>query len=348
MVSSAAKSMDELIHLLIQRISRAHAKKKLVELLKRVKDQRQVRMRTTGSAEELENALQGAVVDGHIDIAEIKALVDEIEETGAQHVFLFKLTADGRAAVTSAALGRHFPAPPQNVTPGFYADLPRTTCVFIGNRDNQLIVKEVYTGTFWELDEDASEDTPRRKTRVTVLRERRAVNLLRILPDGNVEVRIDRLKGANDSALALAGFEQFKQRLSAVVNFETHLEPVAIRAAFPDIVAAQNETFMLTDRATDASASQGFASRRDSPQRGTDIRQHPNYRLQGNRYVRDSVNIYWKINGRDEDLVYTIVSAVDIGDDPAAAVEYTKVYFSAKVSPAELDYVIARIRHFAA
>jgi len=250
--------------------------------------------------------------------------------------------------LTSGALGGHFQAPPHNVTPGFYADLPRTTCVFIGNRDNQLIVKEVYTGTFWELDEDASEDTPRRKTRVTVLRERRAVNLLRILNNGDVEVRIDRLKGSNDSALALAGLEQFKQRLAPVVNFETHFEPVAIRAGFPAIVAAEDETFMLTDRATDASANQSFSSRRDAPARGTDVRRHPNHRLKGNNYVRDSVNIYWKIDGSDEDLVYTIISAIDIGDDPADTVEYTKVYFSAKGSPAELDYVIARIRHFAA
>jgi hypothetical protein len=302
----------------------------------------------TGSVEELENALQGAVVDGHIDTAEIKALVDEIEETGGQHVFLFKLTPAGRAALTSATLGGQFHAPPQTVTPGFYADLPRTTCVFIGDRPNQLIVKEVYTGSFWEPDEEESVDTPKKKTRVTVLRERRAVNILRILNNGDVEIRIDRLKGANDTSLALEGLEQFKQRLAAVVDFDAHLEPVAIRAAFPAIVAAENETVMLTDRATDASASQGFSSRRDSPTRGTDVRRHPNYRLKGNNYVRDSVNIYWKIDGSDKDLVYTIVSAVDIGDDPAAPVEYTKVYFSAKVSPAELDYVITRIRHFAA
>jgi hypothetical protein len=309
-------------------------------------------MRTTGSVEELENALQGAVVDGLIETAEIKALVDEIEETGGQHVFLFKFTVAGRAALTSAVLSERFSAPPNNVTPGFYADRPRTTCVFIGNRPNQLVVKEVYTGEFWEIDEDASEDTPTRKTRVTVLRERRAVNLLRILSSGDVEVRIDRLRGANDSALAMAGLAQFKDRLSPTVDFDTHFEPVAVRAAFPAMVAAEDETVMLTDRATDASASQGFASRRDSPVRGTDIRKHPNYRLRGNQYVRDSLHIYWKIDGREEDPAYTIISAIDVdehdSDDAAAAVEYTKVYFSAKLSPAELDYVIARIRHFAA
>ena len=57
----------------------------------------------------------------------------------------------------------------------------------------------------------------------------------------------------------MAGLARFKDRLAPNVDFDTHFEPVAVRAAFPAMVAAEDETVMLTDRATDASASQGLA-----------------------------------------------------------------------------------------
>lgn len=206
----------------------------------------------------------------------------------------------------------------------------------------------MYTGSFWELDEDESEDSPTRRVRVTVLRQRRAVNLLRIVPaTGDVELRIDRLKGTNDKTIALEGLEEFTNRLASVLTLNEHLEPLEIRSRFPMIVAAEDETFMLADYAADASARQLFASRREGGPRGTatDIRRHPNYRLRGNEYVRDAVHVYWKIRDAGDRMIFSIISSIPLDD--ADGVEYTKVYFSARVEPEDLNYVLARVRHFA-
>jgi hypothetical protein len=336
----------ELVPQLVERISQARGKRKLVELLRSVKQAHDLKIRTTGTTEQLEEALTEVVLDHHLSLDAVRTLVDEIEENGTQHIFLFRLTDAGQAALTARRLANAFAAPSANVTAGFYGETPRRHAVFIGDRPGQLIVKEVHTGSFWELDEDASEDGPTRRVRVTVLRQRRAINMLRIMPEsGDVEIRIDRLRGANDKKIALAGLDQFVTRLG-VLNLEQHLQPVDIRPAFPAIVGAEDETFMLTDHARDASARQIISSRREGPRRATDIRQHPNYRLKGNQYLRDALHIYWKIDGDDDRMVFSILSAIK-PDGAGGDLEYTKVYISAKVEPGDLDYVIARIRQFA-
>lgn len=338
----------ELVPELVKRISQARGKRKLMDLLRVVKERHGLRIRTTGSAEELEQALTGVVLDRHLSLDEVRSLVDEIEENGAQHIFLFKLTDAGRRALTSQRLLAAFGTPPATVTAGFYGDTPRRQTVFVGDRPGVLVVKDVHTGSYWELDEDASEDAPKRKVRVTVLRERRAVNLLRIEPQtGKVEIRIDRLKGSNDQNIALDGFDDFTTRLANVLNLEEHLTPVDVRTAFPAMVAAEDETFMLTDHASDASSRQAITSRRERASRATDIRKHPNHRMKGNQYVRDSLHIYWNIDRDEDNRLFTIVSAVKPKED-VPDLEYAKVYVSARVEPGELAYVLARVRSFTA
>ncbi len=337
----------ELVPQLVDRISKARGKRKLVDLLRSVKEAHDLRIRTTGTLEDLEAALTGVVLDEHLSLDSLRAVVDEVEENGAQHIFLFKLTDAGREALTPRRLANAFPAPPANLTQGFYGETPRRHTVFIGDRPGQVIVKEVHTGSYWELDEDESEDGPTRRVRVTVLRQRRAVNMLRIFPaTGDAEIRIDRLKGSNDTKIALEGLDDFTTRLAAVLDMQGHLTPVDVRPSFPTMVAAEGETFMLTDHASDASARQIISSRREGPTRATDIRKHPNYQLKGNGYVRDALHIYWKVAGADDRLVFSIISAVQ-PDDTDDDTEYAKVYVSAKVEPGDLDYVIARIRQFA-
>src|SRR2546430_16434450 len=198
---------------------------------------------------------------------------------------------------------------------------------------------------FWEPErgDPAYEDTDTRKVRVTVLRRRRAVNLLRIdRAAGEVEVRLDRLKGHNDQALALEALTDFQARLAAIVDFDTDFEPVHTRSAFAAIVDAEDETCMSVDYASDVSARQLFASRREPGAQRQDIRQHPNYHLKGDEYSRDSLHVYWRMPDDADNKIFTIISAPTIEER-----EHTKVYFSAKVAAAGLGHVLGRDRHLA-
>jgi len=156
------------------------------------------------------------------------------------------------------------------------------------------------------------------------------------------EIRIDRVRTRDDGKLAEKALTDFLATLAPVLDPAAHLVPVAIRPGFGRIVAARDETFMATDLAADSSARQMLTSRREG-QSGQDIRLHKNWHLDGDQYVRDSVNVYWAL-GNEKPDVHTIIRAVKTETSP---VEYAKVYVPAHVPEADLKYVISRIRHFA-
>src|SRR5207245_1114720 len=87
-------------------------------------------MRSTGTLEELQTAVAGAVIDGHITTAMIRNLTDEVEENGAQHIFLYALTAEGRQQLTSHHFQQRLDAPPHNATAAFYGEQPNNRIVF--------------------------------------------------------------------------------------------------------------------------------------------------------------------------------------------------------------------------
>src|SRR5438067_1313889 len=95
---------------------------------------------------ELQRAVPGGlnrvVVMGHISEQEVRALVDEVEENGAQHIFLYRLTDAGRRNLTADKLAAAFHAPPTRLSARYYGDEPPRQQYFL-NRDGILFVKQV-------------------------------------------------------------------------------------------------------------------------------------------------------------------------------------------------------------
>ena len=334
----------DLLPSLVRRIAAARGKHKLEGLLRETRDRLGLgrAIRVTGNLAQLGNSVQGAIVDGHISVQTIRDLVDEVEETGGQHIFLYRLTPSGRGNLTVERLAGAFDAPPQGVTSHYYGDEPQRQTNFLV-RDGKLFVKQVYTAEYWETNEDESERGATRRVTVQELRRRRAVNLLFVDPlAGEAEIRIDRVHG-NDHGLALTELERFEQTLASVSDVTEDLQPIAIRANFRALVQDRVNTYMAVDRAQDQSVAQTISSRRQGTN-GTDVRDHPRYGMDGEDYIRDSASIYWQLDA--EQRVYTFVSAVDVEVDDEV-VEHTKVYVSAKVTPEELAHVLGRIRQFA-
>ena len=334
----------DLLPSLVRRIAAARGKHKLEGLLRETRDRLGLgrAIRVTGSLAELGNSVQGAIVDGHISVQTIRDLVDEVEETGGQHIFLYRLTPSGRGNLTDERLAGAFHAPPQGVTSHYYGDEPQRQTNFLV-RVGKLIVKQVYTAEYWETNEDESERGATRRVTVQELRRRRAVNLLVVDPlAGEAEIRIDRVHG-NYHDLMLTELERFEQTLASVSDVTEDLQPLAIRANFRALVQDRDNTYMAVDRAQDPSVAQTISSRRQGTN-GTDVRDHPRYGMDGEDYVRNSASIYWLLDA--ERRVYTLISAVDFEVDDEV-VEHTKVYVSAKVTPEELAHVLGRIRQFA-
>ncbi len=332
----------DLLPALIRRISAARGKQKLEALLRETRDRLHLgrAIRVTGNLPELENSVQGAIIDGHISEQQVRDLVDEVEETGGQHIFLHTLTDSGRRRLTENRLSQAFNAPPQHVTAHYYGDEPVRQTYFL-TRHDKLVVKQLYTAEYWERNEEESQRGATRRVFVEELQRRRAVNLLVVDPArGEAETRIDRVTGTINNNMVLEELERFEHTLSAAVDVVADLGPV--RLDFLALVQHRDGTFMAVDRAQDPSVAQLISSRRHGMD-GTDVRDHPKW-MSGNEYVRDSMAIHWILD--DERSVYTLISAVEFDVD-GETVEHTKVYVSAKVTPEELQYVLGRIRQFA-
>ena len=266
-LSSGAMANGDLLPSLVRHIAAARGKHKLEGLLRETRDRLGLgrAIRVTGSLAELGNSVQGAIVDGHIAVQTIRDLVDEVEETGGQHIFLYRLTPSGRGNLTDERLAGAFQAPPQGVTLDYYGDEPQRQTNFLV-RVGKLIVKQVYTAEYWETNEDESERGATRRVTVQELRRRRAVNLLVVDPLADeAEIRIDRVHG-NYHDLMLAELGRFEQTLASVSDVTEDLQPLAIRANFRALVQDRHNTYMAVDRAQDPSVAQTISSRRQGIQ----------------------------------------------------------------------------------
>lgn len=335
-----------IVERIVQRLVEARAKNKLEELLEETKREKALprdSFRVRGTAEQIEEAVTTAINDGHIGIRALADLVDRVEENGAQHIFLFRLTDAGRKAITATALTKRFAAYPDDPTADLYAALPKTNRTYV-RRDGQhvFVVKQVGATSYWEPDPEESSETANKIVRVSVRRDKRMVHLARFdLTTDEVEIRIDRLQHATTDTRAIADFEEFADALNPPVKWEEHLEPVPIWNGFNGIVRAEDETFMNVDEAADASVSQRFSSRR-AETRGTDVRRHHDWNLSGDDYHRTGLNVYWLYGqGESQERIFTSMAAVSVRD-----VLLGKVFVSAKVEPNQLNHVLARVRHF--
>lgn len=343
-MTSSGRSV--IVERIVQRLVEARAKNKLEELLeetKRTKSLPRDAFRVSGTAEQVEEALVTAINDGHIAVRELCDLVDRVEENGAQHIFLFRLSPEGRAAITEKVLRAKFVAYPTDPTEGMYAALPTTSRTYLKQDGKALVVKRIGATSYWEADPSESSETPNKVVRVSVRREKRVVHLARFdLGTGDVEIRIDRLMHTTTDTRAIADFEEFADSLNPPLKWQDHLKPVPIWNGFNEIVRAEGETFMNIDEAADESVTQRFSASRPKI-RGTDVRKHPDWKLSSDDYHRTSLNVYWLYGqGESQERIFTSLASLTVRD-----VLVGKVFVSAKVEPAQLNHVLARVRYFA-
>ena len=345
----------ELLDLLLARLSTLGTKRALIALLRVANKERGL---STGAiplygtkADLLDRVRQG-VNDGLIRIDRLAHLVDELEENGRQHIFLFDLTPDGQRALRSAALQEALVPLPTRATVEMYSDPREDVRTYFVKRSSALVVKQLRTATFWEKDQERSYSDATERATVHVLRRHRAVNLLQVFPEqGTAEIRIDRitpLLRANSTEIE-ANLRAFLETISPVLDADVHLHPTPIWDFFHAIVNDRSGTYMSTDRARDPSVTVNISNRR-ARDHGSDVRDHPSYEYSSADYARDQVNIYWDIEhllgsvdpqrGAPE-RVHTLLSRFDCRDRP-----YAKVYVPATIPPEVLSSVTERIRGF--
>ena len=328
-------SVDRLLQIVVE----ARAVGRLQRYLEAVRAERGLNQRelpVTGTTEKTEEVVRGAVDAGLLTVEELAEFVDEVEDTGGQHLFLFDLTKGHEDRLSEDHLENLFEARPRLRSQHFYEPLPRENW-FWYRKDKARIVKQVRTAEYW--DREVVEETEDRRVVVWEKVKRRATNSLWYVPNPGVEIRIDRVSSKISNELAASLLNDFLEGFQGSLQVETDLTPVRIWEGFREMALAKNETFMTVDEAEDPSVKQRISNRRE---RGTDVREHDSYDLDRPDWVRNSLNIYWRLPWDPEQKVHTILSKVTIGD-----LDYGKVFINAKVAPEELTHVISRIRHFA-
>ena len=313
---------DELLDLLLTRLRAARDKRAIQALLRAITKERGLRrgdLRITGTKEELLHHIREGIDRGLLPVTRLATLVDELEENGGQHLFLFDLTPDGLAALRPATLQQAFPPMPPNPAPAMYADAPDHPQIYFVQKPDALVVKQIHTATFWEKDEERSYSDATERATIVVRRQRRAVNLFRILPDQErAEIRIDRITHSLGDKDIGEHLRAFLTALDPILNIDTHLRSTPIWDGFRAIVNHRPGTYMSTDGAEDPSVKVSISNRR-AGNTGQDVRDHSSYDYASAHYVRHRVNIYWHTDRLvatpdpqqgDPERVHTILSPV--------------------------------------
>jgi hypothetical protein len=336
--------MDEpLLTALLARVKDTGAKSALQTMLADIKATQNLgrqELRTSGTLEELGAAVRIAIDRNWLTEERLASLVDEAEENGGQHIFMFRVTDAGVAAVRAATLRASFPNAPMRPTPALYAELPQATRTFFQERQTALVVKQIYRADYWEKDETKSYSNANERGSITVRHERRAVNLFAFKPEERLaEFRIDRVH-AQDETFAVENFQAFAADLEPTVDWQTHLEPIPIWEGFSQIVADRDRTYMSTDEGEDATVGIRIKNRRLGAL-GVDVRDQPKY--PEGVLARRTLNVYWV--QEDGSRIHTILSKVRIGE-LQNGVDVAKVYIAAKLDQNTLEGLLATIRSF--
>jgi hypothetical protein len=361
---------------LVDRILQARGRKHLRALLKQAKGiaGKDAKFTTSGDDDALRKSVGEALAGNFVSDTQLMALADRLEEIGGQHIYLFKLTPAGKAALTSekmkVAFSRCVPSP------DYYTDTPSGAAVEWVERDGAVFLKQVLTTSFWERDRlnEIWNDEVRQRTWRRV--SRRAVNTCLIdCEAGTAELCIDRVTGENDATLADEELSKFFTALAPFLVIKDHLVPVRISHAFARIVAeTRDEAYMNADSVDTSTVAQRISNRR----KGTklpDVRGNVDYVRAKPKGDREGLTIYWFTDQAaaaakakedaeyedDEDdaedegadsgtskrpYVHSIITAVTRKIE-GQSFEHCKVYISAKITEQARAHVISRIRHFA-
>lgn len=333
---------------IISRIYEAQATSILADELHRLKADESVSLhdfRATGTQDQLREAANKAKDLGLLSESRLAALLDKIEENGAQHVFLFDYSSGARSELTAERIAASFPEAP-SPSPAMYVGRPSRPMLYyrVSSNPGAVVVKQVRSVEYWEKNDDESEEQGDRRIIVYNLHKKRAVNLFVVQPElGRAEIRIDRVRSQIDQRLVEGMFNDFRNDLDKRLPFYDLIMPTPIWNGFPRIIAAKSETFMTVDEASDSSVNVIMSSRREGS-RGTDIRSHSSYDLDLPTYSRNQLNVYWQLPqppGGPRRLLHTILTRVRLKNSTLA-----KVYFAARAAPEEIHHVLDRIRHF--
>ena len=347
---------EELLDLFAERLRAASSTRAVRGLLRAINQEQELRpgeLRFAGTKEELLQSVRSGCERGLLSTTRLAQLVDRLEENGSQHVFLFDLTEEGRDALTAEALKSTFPLMPPQPTKELYATRPRDS-VHLSERPDAIVIKQVYTATYWEQDESRSFSRETERANYQVQRYRRAVNLFRLIPQQKTaEIRIDRvMEHDRNKQAVMERFRTFLLALAPIVNVRDHLLPTPIWHAYRPIVEDRSCTYMNVDETKDASTNLVISNRR-AAQAGKDVRDHESYavtRTEG--YTRERLSVYWKTDAiitmpadperNDRAEIHTVLSRVKLNGR-----DYGKLYIAATVSPEVLSSVTQRIRRFA-
>jgi hypothetical protein len=335
-----------LVDKLIERFFEIDAKYRVEEFLKKIQEGNHLtsrELRTTDSVEDLKVALREAVNAGHLTVSDLADKVDELEESGNQHIFLFELTEDGANQLTDART-RRYKIPETAPVESAYELHPTDRLTWHHDRDGRLILKQVFTASFWQANSEESTRTEEREVLVYDRVKRRAVNFLVVhTARKRAEIRIARVEGFQDSdPKALVRFQDFLKRLAPFLDMERHLVATPIWKAFRAIASNREEVRFAWERATDPSATLTYSDRLLG-RTGVDIRDHPDYRLSDAKWARKEVRPRWKRgSGPHAQEIATRLTEVELDED----VRVGKVEIAKVLDRDSLKYVIGRIRHF--
>ena len=141
----------ELLGPLVRRLREARAKSRLEGLLRQIKLEQDVprrKFRSSGTIDQLIEAVEIAAREGLVSANDLASLVDEVEENGGQHVFLFDLNEAGVKRASSKALREAFPSLPAQPTPAMYADLPSASRVYFSERTDAVVIKQIFKASY--------------------------------------------------------------------------------------------------------------------------------------------------------------------------------------------------------
>ena len=155
--------------------------------------------------------IQQLVDQGRLSVNELAYLLSELEETGRQHIFLFKypsklaLKTIEYKRISSIAISKGLSDTIHNPTTLDNPNEPTITSIkWVDEADESLIIKLVETRTIRKKVGD--EQVGRFYTVRYEDIEERAVNILKIFSDGRVEVRITLQSGSKNYGDAITRF----------------------------------------------------------------------------------------------------------------------------------------------
>lgn len=329
---------------LVKRFFAARSREQIITVLRLLKDSddnAKRELRISGNLDDLEKQFSDAVGRGWITTAKLAKMVDEAEENGNQHVFLFNLTEAGLKALTSAIALSRFKRESANPTEALYEALPEQTVFVRATSDDAFIVKEVFTATYW-VTSSTTHPTDDEEIIVRNRLRQRAMNMLVIdSSQRRAEIRIARIDDRGETIEnTVVRLKRFIDLLQPWLSIDDHLTPVPIWDSFPLLQQNRDEVVMPSDKSASSTSNQNMSIRK----RGThaDIRDDPDYPKSAATHARTEMRIEW-IRGRKEDGDYIPCRLAEFKVDKR---QLAKIEIRARLQMDALSYVIGRIRYF--